>query len=138
MSDPFTKPFTKAEMEAMREATRDEEGLKRRFWDKLKRVAGNIPFAEDLVAAYYCATDPTTPSRVKLMLIGAIAYFVLPTDAVADLLPLIGFADDAAVLAAAITQVAGSITDEHRARARRFWKTAQRIRRKLELGRGRI
>jgi len=64
MSDPFTKPFTKAEMEAMREATRDEEGLKRRFWDKLKRVAGKVPFAEDLVAAFFCATDPSTPSRV--------------------------------------------------------------------------
>jgi uncharacterized membrane protein YkvA (DUF1232 family) len=119
MSDPLIKPFTKAEMDAMREATRDGEGLKRRFWDKLKRVAGRIPFAEDLVAAFYCATDPTTSSRVKLILIGAIAYFVLPTDAVADLLPLIGFADDAAVLAAAITQVAGSITEEHRAQARK-------------------
>jgi uncharacterized membrane protein YkvA (DUF1232 family) len=119
MSDPLIKPFTKAEMDAMREATRDGEGLKRRFWDKLKWVAGRIPFAEDLVAAFYCATDSGTPSRVKLILIGAIAYFVLPTDAVADLLPLIGFADDAAVLAAAITQVAGSITEEHRARARK-------------------
>nr|WP_246742511.1 YkvA family protein [Microvirga splendida] len=105
-------------MEAMREATRDEEGLKRRFWEKLKRVAGKIPFAEDLVAAFYCATDPSTPSRVKLILIGAIAYFVFPTDAITDLLPLIGFADDAAVLAAAITQVAGSITEEHREKAR--------------------
>ena len=119
MSDPFIKPFTKAEMDAMREATRDGEGLKRRFWDKLRRVAGRIPFAEDLVAAFYCATDSGTPSRVKLILIGAIAYFVLPTDAVADLLPLIGFADDAAVLAAAVTQVAGSITEEHRAQARK-------------------
>jgi uncharacterized membrane protein YkvA (DUF1232 family) len=118
MSEPFVKPFTKAEMEAMREATRDEEGLKRRFWEKIKRVAGKIPFAEDLVAAYFCATDPSTPSRVKLILIGAIAYFVFPTDAIADLLPLIGFADDAAVLAAAITQVAGSITDAHREKAR--------------------
>ncbi|MBD2748291.1 DUF1232 domain-containing protein [Microvirga sp. BT688] len=119
MSEPFVKPFTKAEMEAMRQATRDEEGLKRRFWEKLKRVAGKIPFAEDLVAAYFCATDPSSPSRVKLILIGAIAYFVFPTDAIADLLPLIGFADDAAVLAAAITQVAGSITEDHREKARK-------------------
>ena len=119
MSDLFTKPFTKAEMEAMRAATRDEEGLKRRFWDKLRRVVGKIPFAEDLVAAFYCATDSATPSRVKLILIGAIAYFILPTDAITDLLPLIGFADDAAVLAAAVTQVAGSITEEHRAQARK-------------------
>ena len=118
MSDPILKPFSKAEMEAMRRATRDEEGLKRRFWDKLKRVAGKIPFAEDLVAAFFCATDPSTPSRVKLILLGAIAYFVFPTDAIADLLPLIGFADDAAVLAAAITQVAGSITEEQSKKAR--------------------
>ena len=119
MSEPFTKPFTKAEMEAVRKATRDEEGLKRRFWHKLKRVAGKVPFAEDLVAAFFCATDPSTPSRVKLILFGAIAYFVFPTDAITDLLPLFGFADDAAVLAAAITQVAGSITEEHKERARK-------------------
>ncbi|SCY18929.1 Uncharacterized membrane protein YkvA, DUF1232 family [Microvirga guangxiensis] len=118
MSDPFIKPFTKAEMDAMRSATRDEEGLKRRFWEKLKRVAGKIPFAEDLLAAFYCATDAKTPSRVKLILLGAIAYFVFPMDAVSDFLPLLGFADDAAVLAAAITQVAGSITEDHRLKAR--------------------
>jgi uncharacterized membrane protein YkvA (DUF1232 family) len=124
MSEPFTKPFTKAEMEAMRMATRDEEGLKRRFWDKLKRVAGKVPFAEDLVAAFFCATDPSTPSRVRLILLGAIAYFVFHADAVTDLLPLFGFADDAAVLAAAITQVAGSITEEHKERARNALRDA--------------
>jgi uncharacterized membrane protein YkvA (DUF1232 family) len=124
MSEPFTKPFTRAEMEAIRRDTRDEEGLKRRFWDKLKRVAGKIPFAEDLVAAFFCATDPSTPSRVKLILFGAIAYFVFPTDAITDLLPLFGFADDAAVLAAAITQVAGSITEEHKEKARNALKDA--------------
>ncbi|WP_414472708.1 YkvA family protein [Microvirga sp. M2] len=118
MSETIVKPFTKAEMDAMRAATRDEEGLKRRFWNKLRRVAGKIPFTEDLVAAFYCAADPKTPSRVKLILLGAIAYFVMPLDAVSDFLPVIGFADDAAVLAAAITQVASSITEEHRAKAR--------------------
>ncbi len=123
MSDAFTKPFTKAEVEAMRAELRDEEGLTRKFWGKLRRVGGKIPFAEDLVAAFYCATDPSTPNRVRLVLLGAVAYFLLPTDAVADFLPLIGFADDAAVLAAAITQVAGSITDEHRARAKDALKT---------------
>jgi uncharacterized membrane protein YkvA (DUF1232 family) len=118
MSEPFTKPFSKAEMDAMREATRDGSEIKSRFWEKLKRVGGRIPFAEDLVAAFYCATDPSTPSRVRIILMGAIAYFILPTDAVADILPLLGFADDAAILAAAITQVAGSITDTHRLKAR--------------------
>ncbi len=118
MDETFAKRFTKAEMDAMRGLAGDEATIRRDFWSKLKRLGGRIPFAEDLIAAYYCATDPKTPNRVRLILMGAIAYFIFPTDAVADFLPLLGFADDAAILAAAITQVAGSITPEHKARAR--------------------
>lgn len=136
MSDAFSKRFTKAEMDTMRregggpdegEASRDrlaseavgeEATIRRSFWSKLRRVGGRIPFAEDLVAAYYCAVDPATPNRVRLILMGAIAYFILPTDAIADFLPILGFADDAAVLATAITQVASSITETHRTKAR--------------------
>jgi uncharacterized membrane protein YkvA (DUF1232 family) len=126
MSEAGTKPFTKAEMDAMRRAARDEEGIRRDFWAKLKRVGRQIPFAEDIVAAYFCTLDPATPSRVRLVLLGAIAYFVLPLDAVADFLPVLGFADDAALLAAAISQVAGSITDDHRKRAREALRDAER------------
>jgi uncharacterized membrane protein YkvA (DUF1232 family) len=118
MSEAFTKPFTKAEMDAMRRASRDEAGVRRDFWAKLKRVGRSLPFAEDLVAAYFCTLDPSTPSRVKLVLMGAIAYFVLPLDAVADFLPVFGFADDAALIAVALSQVADAITDAHRDQAR--------------------
>ena len=45
-----------------------------------KREAASLPFAEDLLAAHYCAFDRQTPLHVKAVLIGAIAYFVLPTD----------------------------------------------------------
>ncbi len=61
---------------------------------------------------------------MKLVLLGAIAYFVLPFDAVADFLPLLGFADDAAIIAAAIAQVAGAITDKHREKAREVLEDA--------------
>ena len=118
MSESSTKPFTKAEMDAIRETTRDEARLRHDFWAKLKRVARQIPFAEDITAAYFCTLDPATPSRVKLVLVGAMAYFVLPLDAVADFLPLVGFADDAAVIATAVSQVAGAITEAHRDKAR--------------------
>lgn len=118
MDDTFTRPFTKSEMDAMRGGAREEATVRRDFWTKLKRLGGRIPFAEDLIAAYFCAVDPSTPNRVRLILMGAIAYFILPTDAVADFIPLLGFADDAAILAAAMTQVAGAITPEHKARAK--------------------
>jgi uncharacterized membrane protein YkvA (DUF1232 family) len=77
-----------------------------------------IPFAEDLLAAYYCAFDRNTPLRVKATLVAAIAYFVLPADAIPDVIPGLGFTDDAAVLATAIKLVADHIQPVHRDAAR--------------------
>ena len=96
----------------------DEPTLQRRFWRKLGRYAAVIPFAEDLLAAYYCAFDKQTPRHVQASLLGAVAYFILPFDFMPDMLPILGFTDDAAVLATAIRMVAGHITNEHREAAR--------------------
>jgi uncharacterized membrane protein YkvA (DUF1232 family) len=49
-----------------------EQRVRRDFWGKLKRVAGHVPFVEDLVAAYYCAMDPATPMRVRGMLLAEL------------------------------------------------------------------
>ena len=95
-----------------------DSALRQSFWPKLKRVAARIPFAEDLLAAYYCAFDRDTPLPVKASLIGALAYFVLPVDAIPDVLPVLGFTDDAAVLATAITLVADHMRPAHRQAAR--------------------
>ena len=100
-------------------AAGDEERLRRDFWAKLRSVAAKLPFAEDLVAAYYCAFDHATPLRVKAALLGALAYFVMPADAMPDLLPFLGYTDDAAVLLTALRLVAGHIRPEHREAARR-------------------
>jgi uncharacterized membrane protein YkvA (DUF1232 family) len=97
---------------------RDEARMRRDFWRKARRVAARLPFAEDLLAAYYCAFDPATPVQVKAVLVGALAYFVLPFDVVPDVLPLIGFTDDAAVLLTAVRMVAGHLRPEHRDAAR--------------------
>jgi len=68
---------------------------------------------------YYCAFDRQTPAHVKAALVGALAYFVLPADVIPDILPIIGYTDDAAMLAAAIRLVAQHITPDHREAARR-------------------
>ena len=96
----------------------DQESVRRRFWHKFKRLAVKLPFAEDLLAAYYCAFDRETPRHVQAALLGAIAYFVLPFDFVPDMLPILGFTDDAAILATALRMVATHITPEHRDAAR--------------------
>lgn len=90
-----------------------------RLWKKLVRVAARITFAESLAAAWYCAKDPATPKHVRAVLLGALGYFLLPADAIPDVIAGIGFTDDASVLAAVVTAFARHIRAEHRAAARR-------------------
>jgi uncharacterized membrane protein YkvA (DUF1232 family) len=113
MASEHTAGFESAEQLA-----KDRESVRRRFWIKLKRVVANLPFAEDLLAAYYCAFDKQTPRHVQVALLGAIAYFILPFDFIPDMMPILGFTDDAAVLATAIRMVATHIKPEHRDAAR--------------------
>ena len=96
------------------ELAKDPERVRKNFWVKFKRVVAKLPFAEDLLAAYYCAFDRETPRHVQVSLLGAIAYFVLPFDFVPDMLPVLGFTDDAAVLATAIRLVSSHIRPDHR------------------------
>ena len=55
----------------------DRARVKRGFWRKLKAVARHVPFAEDALAAYYCAFDAKTPTRVRGVLIAALAYYLV-------------------------------------------------------------
>jgi uncharacterized membrane protein YkvA (DUF1232 family) len=97
---------------------REQAYVRRGFWTKLRRFAAGLPFAEDLLAAYYCAFDRDTPRHVQAALVGALAYFVLPFDVIPDMMPVLGFTDDAAVLAAALKLVASHMRPEHRDAAR--------------------
>jgi uncharacterized membrane protein YkvA (DUF1232 family) len=114
----YAGSWAEAEARAQR-LTEDEQTLRQRFWRKLRTLALRLPFAEDLLAAYYCAFDRQTPAHVKAALVGAVAYFVLPADVIPDVLPVIGYTDDAAMLAAAFRLVAAHITPDHREAARR-------------------
>jgi len=99
---------------------RQRRRTKRKLLPKLLRVAGRIPFADDLAAAYYCALDRQTPAKVKMVLFAALGYFVLPVDAIPDVLTGLGFTDDATVLATALGIVGAHIREPHRIAARRL------------------
>ncbi len=97
---------------------RDEARVRAGFWQKARRTLGRVPFSEDAVAAFHCATDSATPLPIRATLFGALAYFVLPLDAVPDFMLGLGFADDAAIIATAIAAAKVHITEDHRAKAR--------------------
>ncbi|UIY29294.1 DUF1232 domain-containing protein [Neorhizobium galegae] len=92
---------------------RRERQVRARFWPTLKRAVRQVPFSRDLIAAYYCAIDRRTPTRVRGVLFAALAYFVMPIDFLPDMFVLVGFTDDVAVLAAAFRMIQGHIADRH-------------------------
>jgi uncharacterized membrane protein YkvA (DUF1232 family) len=112
MLQPMNRPHDNARYQL------DRATVAEGFWPKLRRLAAHIPFAEDLVAAYYAALDPATPFRVRAVLLGAVAYFVVPVDLIPDVVVGLGYTDDAAVLATALKTLAGHIRPAHRDRAR--------------------
>ena len=92
------------------------------FLHKAMRFAGVIG-REALLKAfqlYYVTQKPELPAKVKTIIMGALAYLVLPVDVVPDLLPVVGYTDDVAVLAYALLQALPYIDDEVNARRSRW------------------
>ena len=98
----------------------NEQRVTRGFWPKIRKVASKAPFAAEALSLWWCARDPTTPATAKGMMLAALAYFVLPTDAIPDILPAIGLTDDAAVIAAVIAIVGRNLKPRHKQDAQAY------------------
>lgn len=96
----------------------NEQRVARGFWPKIRKVAALAPFASEALAVWYCARDEETPVAAKGMLLAALAYFVMPFDAIPDVIAGIGYTDDAAVFVAVLTLVGKNLKPRHRAAAR--------------------
>ncbi len=96
-----------------------EDRVRKKFWSTVRKASRQVPFMQDVVAAYYCAFDLNTPHRVRGILLAALAYFVLPLDGLPDFLAFVGFSDDVAVLTAALATIRAHITPAHYEAARR-------------------
>jgi uncharacterized membrane protein YkvA (DUF1232 family) len=100
----------------------NERRVARGFWPKIRKVATRIPFADDALSVWFCAMDPATPTRAKALMMAGLAYFVLPTDAIPDVLAVVGFTDDAAVFAALMAVVGRNLRPRHKLEAKRLLK----------------
>lgn len=89
------------------------------FWEKIKNFAkkAGMEVIEKALILFYVLQDPATPLWARTVIVGALGYFVSPVDAVPDVLPIVGFTDDLAVLAGAIVTVGACINAEHKAKA---------------------
>ena len=96
----------------------NEVRVSKGFWPKMRRRASRIPFAGQALSVWFAARDPETPAAAKGLMLGALAYFVLPVDAIPDVLAGVGFTDDAAVIAAVVSVLGAHIRPRHRDAAR--------------------
>jgi len=88
------------------------------FWAKLKKYAKTAgrEVVEKALLLFYAAQEEKAPKWAKATIAGALGYFIVPLDAIADITPAVGYADDLGVLALAIAAVATYINDDVRAK----------------------
>lgn len=92
-----------------------------KLWQKLAKhfKAVGIKAAYKVLQLFYVAQNPQCPKRVKAGIYGALGYFIMPFDAIADFVPFIGYTDDAAVIGAALVIAQFYINDEVRTKAKK-------------------
>ena len=85
------------------------------FWDKLKNFAKQAgrEVVEKALILYYVGIDSNTPAWAKGVIGAALGYFIFPLDAIPDLAPFVGYADDLGAIAVALAAVASCITKVH-------------------------
>lgn len=90
------------------------------LWSKIgsfaKSAGQQVVYA--VLLLYYMMKDPGIEIKKKLTIGAALGYFILLTDAIPDLTPLLGFTDDLGVLIYALSQISSAITDDIRQKAR--------------------
>jgi len=97
----------------------NEQRVDAGFWPKIRRVAAKVPFAREALAVWFCAKDEDTPIAAKGMMLAALAYFVLPTDALPDFIAGLGYTDDAAVFMALMSVLGKNLKPRHHEAAKR-------------------
>ena len=109
------------EQEALEQMKRSEKYYSDdKFWDKLKKFAkkagSSVVYA--VLLLYYTLQKPEVPKKTKVVIIGALGYFILPVDLMPDMIMGIGFTDDLGALGIALLQVAMYIDDDIKIKAR--------------------
>ena len=91
-----------------------------KLWKKLKKVAQKAgrKAVYYVLVLYYVARDPAVPSGLKLKILGALGYFILPLDLIPDAILGLGFTDDLAALAWALFKIKKYVTPEIQRKAR--------------------
>lgn len=84
------------------------------LWEKIKKFskAAGEKVVYIVLLLFYAMQDKSMSIKTRLSIAAALGYFILPTDAILDFTPIIGFSDDLGVLLFVLSQISSSITLE--------------------------
>ena len=116
-----THKKTAAKKPAHKAAVQTPEYSDESFWSLVRKSFSSIGEAalRQAFTLYNALQDERTPNGARMVIVGALAYLILPADFIPDIIPVVGFSDDAGAIAAAVATVASNITPEHKRKAAR-------------------
>jgi len=90
------------------------------LWEKIKKFskAAGAKVIYAVLLLYYAMKDSNVSLKTKIFIAASLGYFIMPTDAIFDLTPIIGYSDDLGVLLFALKQISSAITNEVKENAR--------------------
>jgi len=109
------KKYTSSEVEGYAEKYSEKS-----FFDKVTGVfkKAGLGLIYKALQLYYVAQRPDCPMKIKAAVLAPLGYFISPIDAIPDFTPVLGFTDDAAIIAAAILVAQFYINDDVKRKAR--------------------
>ena len=89
------------------------------FLEKAKKYGTSIGFKalHAALVLFYTLKDPALPKQERMIIVGALGYLILPVDLIPDFIPVVGFADDIAIIIAAVGKVINSVSEESKVKA---------------------
>ncbi len=86
------------------------------FWKKVGKLSEKFcarHVLEKVLALYYCMKDPFTPFGVKARITIALGYLIFPIDVIPDMIPVLGYTDDIAVICFIYNEVEANVKAHH-------------------------
>ena len=90
------------------------------FVDKIQRIAkrAGSKLVYGSLLLYYTMQSDKVSRKDKAIIIGALGYLISPLDVMPDAIPIVGLADDMAVLVYVLKKVWSLVSDEAREKAK--------------------
>ena len=90
------------------------------FVDKIQRIAkrAGSKLVYGSLLLYYTVQSDKVSRKDKAIIIGALGYLISPLDVMPDAIPIVGLADDMAVLVYVLKKVWSLVSDEAREKAK--------------------